>query len=72
MSIKHIGTGSKIKKPWNFAILMFEITKSGFCYTNLEQISSRKFLNIFFKYVFHINDQKMAIITPIFVLMNFL
>ena len=42
--------------------------KSGFYYTNLEQIiNSRKLLNLWFKHISLINDPKMAIIIPIIV-----
>ena len=45
--------------------LLLEETKSGFHYTNLEQINSRKFLNLLFKHISPINDVKMTIIIPI-------
>ena len=50
---------------------MFEIMKSGFYSTNLEQINSRKLLNLFFKHFSPIHDPKMAILIPIFLPMTF-
>ena len=44
---------------------MFKIMKSGFYCTKLEQINSRKLLNLLFKHIFPINDPNMAMIIPI-------
>ena len=41
--------GFKKQKSWNLEILRFNIIKSGFYCTNLEQINSRKLLNLLFK-----------------------
>ena len=52
-------------------ILVFEIMKS-WCYcTILEQINSRKLLNLLFNHIPPINDPTMAIPIPIFVPMIF-
>ena len=37
----------EIKKSCNLEVSMFKIMQSGFYYTNLEQINSREFLNLF-------------------------
>ena len=37
---------------------MFKIMKSGFYCTNLEQINSRKLLNLFFKHISSINGPR--------------
>ena len=58
-------TGSKIKKSWNLEFLMIKIMRSKFYCTNLEQINSRKLLNLLFKHISPINDQQIAIIVSI-------
>ena len=65
-------TVSKIQKSWHLEILVFRIMKSGCYCTNLEQITSRKLFNLFFKHISLINDPKVAIIIPTIVLMIFL
>ena len=47
--------GSKIQKSWNFEISVLKIMSSGFYYSNLEQIDSRKLLNLLFNNIFHKN-----------------
>ena len=57
--------GSKIHKSWNLETLVFKQMKSGFDWTNLEQVNYRKRLNPLCKHISSINDPKMAIIIPI-------
>ena len=58
-------TGSKIPKSWNLEFWAFKIMKSGFYYTDPEQINSRKLLKVLFKNISLINCPKLAIIIPI-------
>ena len=58
-------TGSKIHKSWNLEFWAFKIMKSWFDCTNLEQINSRKLLNLLFNHISPINDPTMTIIIPI-------
>ena len=44
--LKHIEPPSQIQTSWNLEIFIFKIMKSGFDYTNLEQINYRKLLNL--------------------------
>ena len=80
MSENHIGTPSgdnmvpfgawwRVKKSrnhWISWVRCLKIMKSGFNCTNLEQINSRKLLNILFKHISPLNDLQTAIIIPMF------
>ena len=67
-----LGDGFKNQEIMEFGDFDVEIMKSGFYSTNLEQINSRKLLNLLFKHVSQINDPKNVIIIPICFSMIFL
>ena len=50
----------KIKKSWNFEVLVPHIITSGFYYTKIDQNNSPELLNLLFKYSFHVIHQKRA------------
>ena len=67
-----LGDGFKNQEMMEFEILMFKIMKSGFCYTNPEQIDSRKFLNLLCRHISLINNPRMTIIILMYFPMFFL
>ena len=65
MLVLGLGDGLKNKEIMDFfEFWAFKKMKSGFYCTNLKQINSRKLLKVVFKYIFTIDDQKIALIIP--------
>ena len=63
--VEGVLTRPKIQKSCNFEFGVFQIMKSGFYYTDLKRINSRKLLKVLFEHIFTIDDPKGTRIIPI-------